>query len=105
MRIAILLCFLALTLSLFGQEDTFSITRRDTTNVQRTLDSANDYLKELRSKEWEERNLAGLNLLMAEQDKHRQREKTRAFMRIGIGVVFLAILIMGIRRRSKKKVS
>src|SRR5688500_12559836 len=105
MRTIILTCLLVISLSLFGQEDTFGINQGDTTTVQQTMDTANDYSKELRSKEWEERNLAGLNQLMAEQDKRRQKEKTRAFMRIGIVVLFLAVLIIGLRRRSKKRVS
>jgi hypothetical protein len=70
--------------------------------LQQSLDSTNEYLKELRNKEWEDRNLAGIKLLMEQQKENKAKQKRTAVIRIGIGLVFLVILIVGLRRKSKK---
>ena len=47
-----------------------------------------------------ERNISGLLEL---QNTRRTREKRNAIIRIGIGVAFLIVLLIGLRRKSVKK--
>lgn len=59
--------------------------------------------RDLDQKRWEEQNLQGLNYLMEQQKARRAKEKRNAIIRIGIGVLFLGVLIVGLRRRTKNK--
>ena len=51
-------------------------------------------------KESMERNM---NSILELQRDHRAREKRNAIIRIGIGVAFLIVLIIGLRRKAVKK--
>ena len=42
--------------------------------------------------------------LLKEQEDRRKKQKRLAYLRIGIGIVLLAVLIVGMRRRRVKKV-
>ena len=105
MRTALISLLILFTIVAFSQEDTVLPKQKDTVSLQEAMDSANEYLKELRSKEWEDRNTAGLQLLMKQQNERRAKEKKAAMIRIGIGVLFLVILVIGLRRKRKKPVS
>jgi hypothetical protein len=105
MRTLLLSLVITLSLSAFSQNDTAILKLSDTVSLQQSIDSANDYLKELRSREWEERNVAGLKLLKEQQKAYKEKEKKRAMIRIGIGVLFLIVLIIGLRRKTKKTAS
>ena len=104
MRTILLSLVFTLSLSAYSQIDTPNL-KHDTVSLQQSLDSATDYLKELRSKEWEDKNVAGLKLLMEQQKAYKEKEKRRAMIRIGIGVLFLIVLIIGLRRTRKKTAS
>ena len=54
----------------------------------------------LQFKESMERNM---NSILELQRDHRAREKRNAIIRIGIGVAFLIVLIIGLRRKVVKK--
>lgn len=45
----------------------------------------------------------GLNDLIELQRKNESKQKRNAFIRIGIGLLFLAVLIAGLIRRKRKK--
>jgi hypothetical protein len=45
----------------------------------------------------------GLDDLLKLQKKNREKQKRAAFIRIGIGVLFLLVLIIGLRRMKKSK--
>lgn len=44
-----------------------------------------------------------INNILELQKDHRAREKRNAMIRIGIGIAFLIILIIGLRRKTTKK--
>lgn len=47
-------------------------------------------------------NIRNLELLMKDQQARRAREKTGAFIRIGVGLLLLVVLVVGLRRKRKK---
>src|SRR6187549_3706078 len=100
MRTILLSVFICLSVWGYSQSDTDLHKQNDSVTLQQSLDSTNEYLKELRNKEWEDRNLAGIKLLMEQQKERRAKEKRTAMIRIGIGVVFLVIMIVGLRRKT-----
>ena len=102
MRTFFLLILFIVAVTGFSQVDSPATRQSDTTTVRQQLDTTNEYLNEIRSKEWEDRNLAGLQQLMAEQEARRAKEKRRAVFRIVLGAFFLVILIVGLRRKRKK---
>ena len=105
MRTILLFLFLSVSISGFAQADTLSTRRTDTSSLQQIMDSTNKYLEDIKQKEWEDRNLAGIKLLMEQQKEHRKKERQRAMIRIGIGILFLLVLIIGLARKRKKTVS
>ena len=56
---------------------------------------------EIRDSEASRRNMEGLLELSAQQKKRREVEKRNAYIRIGIGVLMLVVLVIGWRRRKK----
>src|SRR5438105_3236684 len=60
-----------------------------------TMDSVNNHLEE-------ERNRRSLESFMAMQKKQQAKQKKAAWVRIGLGVFFLGVLVFGLMRRRKK---
>lgn len=50
----------------------------------------------------EEQNSPGLNYILELQKEHRAKEKRRVLIQIGIGMALFIVLIIGLRRRTKK---
>ena len=67
--------------------------------AMRISDSINN---EIRMKEEAKRNAEGLTRLTNEIKKRDAKQKRNAMIRIGIGVLFFAVLIIGLMRRRKK---
>jgi hypothetical protein len=73
------------------------------TQFQQLQDSITSTMKALEQKRWEEQNLSGINYLMKLQEERKAKQRKEAIIRIGIGIIFLAVLIFGLRRRAKAK--
>jgi hypothetical protein len=54
------------------------------------------------SEEDARRNIENVLRLSQEIEQRKKKEKTQAMIRIGIGVLFLAVLVIGLMRRRKK---
>ena len=76
------------------REDTLA-TKQALENAQRFLDSFNNAAR------YRDVN-AGLENLMRYQEEQRKKQKKKAFIYIALGVFFLAVLVVGMRRRAKK---
>jgi hypothetical protein len=71
-------------------------------HLQRFDDSvAKDVQEKAQQQEFERMN-ASLNSFAELQREQRAKQKRQTFIRIGIGVAFLILLIVGLRRRAKK---
>jgi hypothetical protein len=62
-----------------------------------------DTRKKEELKQIEQDSQRNMDYFLQLQREHRAREKRNAIMRIGIGVAFLILLIVGLRRRRLKK--
>jgi hypothetical protein len=105
MRRLFLICLLFISVDSYSQVDADSFARA----VQQRTDSLNAAIhrndsitNEIRMKEDAKRNAETLNNFMNEKKKRDARQKRDAMIRIGIGVLFFAVLIIGIIRRRKK---
>lgn len=69
--------------------------------------SASDSLDKLNKdsifKETLERNSKNLDSFLQYQKEQKEKEQRRAMLRIGLGIFFLIVLIIGLSRRNKKK--
>lgn len=105
MRRFFFLSLLFISIHSYAQQDADSFARA----IQRRTDSMNALVRisdsidnEIRIKEDAKRNAETLNRFVNEQKKREAKQKRDAMIRIGIGVLFFAVLIIGIVRRRKK---
>ena len=66
--------------------------------VSASVDSAAQLLEIRDNKE----NLKNILALTEQIEKRREKEKKMAMLRIAVGVLFLAVLVVGLMRRRKK---
>jgi len=104
MRKSIILFLIAVCAAGHARPDSIP-QRHDNISLQQALDSSLDLLDRTRQKEWEEKNLSGLEMLMQQQQEREARQKKQALIRIGVGLLFLGVLVFGWVRRKKKPVS
>lgn len=94
-----LLFFLSFLISIacFSQNDTTENRLTDTgvSETYRVYDS-------MQRQQAQDNNVRSFLALADLQKRQRAKEKRDAMLRIGIGVGFLAILVVGLRRRRKK---
>jgi hypothetical protein len=105
MRKLFILSLVFISLHSYAQQDVDSFAKA----IQQRTDSMNAAIRisdsinnEIRIKEDAKRNTETLNRFMGEQKKREAKQKRDAMIRIGIGVLFFAVLIIGIVRRRKK---
>ncbi len=97
---ALLLLF---CLNCFAQQPSSTIQLPDTTSLRESLDSTLrtlDSLKDKAVKRSAEFNNTHFYTLKQDSVAKQKRD---AFIRIGLGIFFLLVLIIGLRRRAKKK--
>ena len=99
---------LLLTLSLFiscvafSQDSTDAILRRSD-SMQEEIRKSEAYADSIRSKEDIDRMTSNsVKTFVRYQQEHREKQKKKAMLYIGIGVFFLIVLIIGLRRRIRK---
>jgi hypothetical protein len=76
--------------------------------IQQTTKDIERWKDSLRQKELQrftDQNSKNLDLFLADMKERERKEKQQAYIRIGLGVAFLAVLIIGLIRRRKKKSS
>jgi hypothetical protein len=100
MRRLLLLVSLLFFLEGYPQSDT-------TTTIPRIRDTSvinmNSYYDSAAEKQRQDNNMRNLLALTKTLDERKAKEKRAALLRIGIGVGFLVILVIGLMRRRKKK--
>src|SRR5687767_8793837 len=96
----------------FAQTESLPGFTDSVAKMRQSLDSTTKILQDLEQGRWTEKstfdvdqNMKGLNYLLEQQKERRAKEKRAAFIRIGIGVLFLAVLIIGLMRRRTRKES
>jgi hypothetical protein len=99
MRRFLLLVSLFLCLEGYSQIDSTTAARRTDTSVI----NMNFYYDSAAEKQRQDNNIRNLLALSESLDKRKAKEKRAAILRIGIGVGFLVILVIGLMRRRKKK--
>src|SRR5687768_16558860 len=108
MRKLLLLTLLITTIFSYAQVDTPGVRKDRTATIK--PDSTDDRLKKFQDSVTEqvtiensgynaEQNTRNLESLMRSMDERRAKEKKAAMIRIGIGVLFLALLVFGLLRR------
>jgi len=106
MRKVFLLLLLSFSINCFaqlhnklGKKDTTVTTMANIDSTLNLLKHRNDSLIRIRENE---RNIQNINALVRQQKEYRDKQRRQALIRIGIGVFFLAILVIGLMRRRKK---
>lgn len=103
MKKTILTAFLFSSLLLNAQNDKPSTKDSLTiSSPSSMLDSLNKATQDQIFKESMEQNSRNLDSFLAMRKEQEAKEKRNAMIRIGIGVLFLVVLVIGLRRRVKK---
>ena len=87
---------------------------QNTDSILRAMDSSNKVLQEASQKidsinraeemrQFNERNTNTLTQFLADRKKQEERETTRMYIYIGLGVAFLVLLMIRLIRRDKQK--
>jgi hypothetical protein len=105
MRRPLLLLCLVISLHSFAQTDADSLLN----SIQRNTDSINARIRiqdSINNKRYmdqqAERNMEGIRQIMNQVKENERRQKQQNMIRIGIGVLFLIVLVIGLMRRKKK---
>jgi len=72
-----------------------SLNEQLNNGYKKTMDSIYDHLET-------ERNNRNLDMFLQMQKEREAKQKKEAYLRIGLGVLFLGILVFGLMRRRKK---
>ena len=106
MRFLLIAVFLLLfSTSVFGQDSNVLSRSIDSSakKNQQTYEDVEDSLYRLRM----ERNMnekgQELDKFLADYEERKEKEKQQTYIRIGVGIVFLSLLIYGLVRRRKKE--
>lgn len=104
----VLLLFIPLSISGYAQrriESGSSLITNDSLllKTKRLEDSVTKVFKEKEIQQMNESNQRNIEALVVMQKERKANEKRNAFIRIGIGVAFFIILIIGLRRRRVAK--
>jgi hypothetical protein len=110
MRKLLLLLLLSTTINCFSQTDTNAsyreerpVPRFDNDSLQEQIRVSDSMARAMQLKEDMERNERNLNSFLADQKRRNEKLKKQNMIRIGIGVGFLAIMVIGLMRRRKAK--
>jgi hypothetical protein len=100
----VLLTVLLLISSAAYSQDTINkkIERADTSATKKGSDNAQRYSDSLKSAQTNSDPMQGINNLVRYQDEQNAKKKKQAFLYLGLGIFFLVVLIVGLRRRVKK---
>ncbi|MEI9945929.1 MAG: hypothetical protein WDN26_17120 [Chitinophagaceae bacterium] len=101
MRKLLLILTLLISSVTFSQ-DTPAVRFEDTTALKRSLDDAQHFLDSMKHAEASREAAQGLQNLLRYQDEQNAKKKKQAFLYLGLGIFFLVVLIVGLRRRRKK---
>lgn len=99
MRKLFLSLLLLFSIAVNSQTDSGTVK---TGTVDSVITRAQDSLRGTEIRNYDENNARHLESLMKDLEARRAREKTGAFIRIGFGLLLLAVLIIGWRRKRKK---
>lgn len=103
MRKFLLITFLFLiSAASFSQDTNKAIQLQDTSATKKALDNAQHFLDSLNQATTYKDVSQGIDNLVIYQNERRAKQKKQAFLYIGLGLFFLVILIVGLRRRVKK---
>lgn len=110
MRKIFILLLLCCSTAVFSQQDTGISNRTlkrqllsDDTALAKLRQLQDSVTKSLELKQWEERNTKAMLAISEQISKNKEKQKRNAYLRIGIGVAFLIVLIVGLMRRRAKK--
>lgn len=103
-RIFILLFFLLFLHTLFSQSPIRPEPKIDTGQAVTGIlqDSVLYKINDSLIKESLEQNNRNLDAFMAMQKEREAKEKKRMYIRIGLGIFFLAVLVFGLIRKNRK---
>jgi len=102
-RILIVVLFQFLLTSASGQDTVPLKTQADTnTPVLISMDSMLQRINDSMRKENLEQNNRNLDAFVALQKEREAKEKKRMYFRLGIGILFLAVMVIGLLRKRKK---
>ena len=85
----------------FSQDSTSTVRWEDTSATKKALDNAQHFLDSMKNAEFYKQTTQGLNNFLQYQKEQKTKQKKKAILYIGLGVFFLAIMIIGLVRRSK----
>lgn len=99
-RLLILFACVLLIIPAFGQGDTL---RQFDSAAYARMRWVNDSLEKIRmSEQVRAETERGINALVQMQKERNENQKRQAYIRIGLGLLFLVVLVVGLLRRRKK---
>jgi hypothetical protein len=105
MRQLLLVALLAFSITTFSQKkDSLTIDTSSLSAINRSIDSSlKSYTDSINKQMIERQTQQSIDFFVQMQKERNTKEKRNAIIRIAIGVVFLAVFIVGILRRRKAK--
>lgn len=70
-------------------------------HVRNAIESSRRKIDSLYMTEYNEQNIRNLNAFVADQQEKQRKQKTRNWIRIGVGVMMLVLLVVGLTRKKK----
>jgi hypothetical protein len=105
---SILLCHLLFATSLFAQNNDTTIELNDSSrqavrqSVKNEFERWQDSVQAARIKREVEKNGKPLDVFLQEMKEQENSRKRQLYYRIGLGVLFLIVLVIGLARRRKR---
>ncbi|HEX7845726.1 MAG TPA: hypothetical protein VF476_07960 [Chitinophagaceae bacterium] len=103
MRKALLSLLFIISLTASAQNDTGKTgVQTDTVQTNAGVGQDNSATPKIDIRPADDANISNILALTKEIEKRKAKQKREAYIRIGIGILFLVILVIGLMRRKKK---
>jgi hypothetical protein len=79
-----------------------TVEQADTSATKKAMDNVQHFIDSMKSAQMNSDAMQGINNLVRYQNEQNAKKKRQAYIYLGLGVFFLLVLIVGLRRRVKK---
>ena len=105
MRRIVVIFLLGLSLPIFSQDDTSSArlpSLQNDTVVSKLAEAGDSARPTIEIRQKDDANIKAILELSKEIQQREAKQKRNAMIRIGIGLIFLTVLVVGLMRKRKK---